>query len=396
MTPAVGERTRRTVRNGSPRNDLITSAYVDGNGAVFPRVLDLYVLPGSRVADVTYGQGAFWREVPPDRYDVLATDIEMGVDCRDLPYSDGSLDCVVLDPPYMHSPGGSAHASGHAPMERYYRNNAQQTGAKYHEAVTALYFEAAGEAWRVLRDRGVLIVKCQDEVCSNRQRLTHVEIIRDYESRGFVLEDLFVVVRTNRPGVSRAVRQVHARKNHSYFLVFWKRTRGSLWEAPVSAIDLFVQVVKSKATEEKWVDSPFVGYRALGNTTRGEVGEEFVRQYLGQFGIKATRPGSRVTKTDLVVNGRKIEVKTASEDVGGKLQFNHVRYDRDYEFLLCLGVLPQGLVFDLWSKGDLAEGKAGTLVRMAEGQSVTFKLTLSPDSMRPIETLPGAIRDLGA
>lgn len=367
---------------------------MDGNGGVFPRVLSLYVLPGSRVADVTYGQGAFWRDVPAGLYDVLATDLQTGVDCRELPYSDGSLDCVVLDPPYMHSPGGSAHASGHAPMERYYRNNEATSGAKYHEAVTALYFEAGAEAWRVLRDRGVLIVKCQDEVCSNRQRLTHVEVIQDYERRGFVLEDLFVVVRTNRPGVSRTVRQVHARKNHSYFLVFWKQTRGSLWEAPVSAIDLFVRVLKSKAKAGKWTESPFAGYRTLGNTTRGEVGEEFVRQYLRQFEIDATRPGSRVAKTDLVVNGRKVEVKTASEDTGGKLQFNHVRYDRDYEYLLCLGVLPQGLVFDLWSKGDLAEGKAGTLVRMAEGQSVTFKLTLSPDSMWAIEALPGAIRDL--
>ncbi len=89
-----------------------------------------------------------------------------------------------------------------------------------------------------------------------------------------------------------------------------------------------------------------------------------------------------------------MEVKTASEDVGGKLQFNHVRLDRDYQYLLCLGVLPQGLVFDLWRKGDLAEGRAGTLVRMAEGQSVTFKLTLSPESMRPIEELPEAMRGL--
>ena len=37
-----------------------------------------------------------------------------------------------------------------------------------------------------------------------------------------VFPDLFVVVRTNKPGVSRMLRQVHARKNHSYFLVFRK------------------------------------------------------------------------------------------------------------------------------------------------------------------------------
>ena len=138
----------------------------------------------------------------------------------DLPYEDHSLDCVVIDPPYMHSPGGTAHSSSsHRAFERHYRNNGtgNQTGAKYHEAVLELYQQAGLEAYRVLRDRGVCIVKCQDEVCSNRQRFTHVEIMRDYEQMGFTSEDLFVVVRQNRPGVSRTKRQVHARKNHSYF-----------------------------------------------------------------------------------------------------------------------------------------------------------------------------------
>lgn len=384
----------RVVANGSPRNDLIQSAHVDGNGGVFPRVLDLYVLPGSRVADVTYGKGAFWREVPDGRYQLLASDILTGVDCRALPYADGSLDCVVLDPPYMHSPGGTAHASGHAPMERYYGNNrAGSDGPKYHEAVTALYFAAGAEAWRVLRNRGVLIVKCQDEVCSNRQRLTHVEIIQDYEDRGFVLEDLFVVVRTNRPGVSRVRRQVHARKNHSYFLVFWKRERGGLWEAPVTASDLFLDVVRETARHGKWEDSPFLDYRKAPNTTRGTIGEEFIRRYLIQFGMDARRPGSRVSKTDLLVGDKRIEVKTASEDVGGTLQFNHLRHDRDYDLLLCFGVCVDRLVFGLWTKGEVAEKKAGTLVRMAEGQSVTFKLTKHPDALHPIEDLPSALRE---
>lgn len=199
------------------------SASTGGNDAVFPGILRLYVGEGSRIADVTYGRGVFWRNVPPGLYDVLATDISTGTDCRDLPYGDGALDCVVLDPPYMHSPDGTAHGT-HAAFERHYRNNGlgSQTGSKYHQAVLDLYAEAGGEAHRVLRDGGVLVVKCQDEVCANRQRFTHVELMEIYRRMGFVAEDMFVVVRQNRPGVSRMVRQVHARKNHSYFLVFWK------------------------------------------------------------------------------------------------------------------------------------------------------------------------------
>ncbi len=232
--PDRQDKEKRRVRNGEATNDLIFSAYADGNDRIFPRVLGLYVSPGSVVADVTFGKGVFWRHVPEDRYEVLASDIQTGVDCRDLPYEDGEIDCVVLDPPYMHSPGGTAHGS-QPPFEDHYRNNGSgnRTGGKYHEAVLDLYREGGEEAYRVLRDKGVLIVKCQDEVCSNRQRFTHVEIIQMYEGMGYVAEDLFVAARNNRPGVSRTVRQVHARKNHSYFLVFWKRgeTKG-IWEPP--------------------------------------------------------------------------------------------------------------------------------------------------------------------
>lgn len=126
------------------------------------------------------------------------------------------------------------HTAAHDAFERHYRNNGtgNRTIRKYHEAVLALYEDAGAEAYRVLRDKGVLIVKCQDEVCSNRQRFTHVEIMQAYGRIGFVAEDLFVVTRQNRPGVSRVIKQVHARKNHSYFLVFWKREGSGVWEPP--------------------------------------------------------------------------------------------------------------------------------------------------------------------
>lgn len=220
-------RRRRIVKNGRPSNDLVLSAGTGGNDSVFPGILRLYVRPGGTVADVTYGRGVFWKNVPRGLYDVRATDIATGTDCRSLPYGDGEIDCVVLDPPYMHSPGGTAH-SAHPAFERHYRNNGSggQAGSRYHQAVIDLYAEAC----RVLRDGGVLIAKCQDEVCANRQRFTHVELMEAYGRMGLVAEDLFVVVRRNRPGVSRMVRQVHARKNHSYFLVLWKRgAAGGVW-----------------------------------------------------------------------------------------------------------------------------------------------------------------------
>ncbi|MFY9234853.1 MAG: DNA methyltransferase [Fimbriimonadaceae bacterium] len=235
-TKTHSRKTNRKAPDGIATNELVHSARVGTNDELFPLVLGLYVAEGSTVADVTFGRGVFWKGVEPGRYHLLPSDISTGVDCRSLPYESGSIDCVVLDPPYMHTPGGSAHV-GHQNYENYYKNNGSTNGhdLKYHEAILDLYYKAGLEAWRVLGANGIFIVKCQDEVCANLQRLTHVELIQEFQKQGFATEDLFVLVRRNKPGVSRVIRQIHARKNHSYFLVFRKPKGKTRWTGPALA-----------------------------------------------------------------------------------------------------------------------------------------------------------------
>jgi hypothetical protein len=224
---------QRRVQNGVTTSDVVMSAFVAGNAEVFPHVLALHVPVGSTVADITFSKGVFWKNVDLGNYSLLPTDIKTGVDCRKLPYDAESLDCVVFDPPYMeglfrkktsHMAGSGTHA---AFRENYSDSTAStEDGPKWHGAVLDLYFKTAKEAHRVLKPNGVFIVKCQDEVSANRQNLTHVEIINEYESQGFYTKDLFIVVRQNRPVVATLNKQVHARKNHSYFLVFIKIPAG--------------------------------------------------------------------------------------------------------------------------------------------------------------------------
>ena len=135
---------------------------------------------------------------------------------------------------------------------------------------------------------------------------------------------------------------------------------------------------------------PLIGYRMLGNTNRGEIGEEFVRRYLASHGVDAGN-GGRTSETDIRIDHLRFEVKTASLGAGGTFQFNHVRLDRQYDYLLCLGICPHRVVFNMWRKGAVAESRAGTLVRMAEGQAVTYKLTKRLSEMDEIERLPGKI-----
>lgn len=221
----MNKKNKRT-QSGKSTSDLTFSSHRLNNEDVFPKILSLHVQKNSVVADVTYGKGVFWKKVPKNHYKLLSSDIKTGVDCRNLPYKNNSIDVVILDPPYMeglyrksktHLAGDGTHS---AFREHYSDGKVTSGGPKYHNAVLDLYYKAGLEAKRVLKRDGVLIVKCQDEVSSNKQHLTHVEIINEYQGYGFYTKDLFVVTRTNKPGVSRLIKQVHARKNHSYFLVF--------------------------------------------------------------------------------------------------------------------------------------------------------------------------------
>lgn len=227
----IPEKGKRKSPDGVPTSDLIVSAYVGTNAEVFPNVLKLHVPEGSVVADVTYGKGIFWKNIDKDKYVLKATDIKNGIDCRELPYEDGSLDAVILDPPYMeglyrksesHLAGSGTHKAFRTTYSNGETTEYVEGKPKYHDAVVAFYYAAGREARRVLKENGILIVKCQDEVSANTQRLTHVEIITRFEEYGFYAKDLFIVVRANKPGVSRLIRQEHARKNHSYFIVFIK------------------------------------------------------------------------------------------------------------------------------------------------------------------------------
>lgn len=242
--------TRRRVQRGEASSEVTPSAYVGGNERLFPQVLHLHVPQGSTVADVTFGRGVFWKNVDRTKYVVKASDlcldadiagvfpdldIETGVDFGNLPYASASIDAIVLDPPYMegfYRDNASARAGQgtHSSFQRAYSSGKetqlQSSGTSgrlaWQDRVVDSYLRGAAEAHRVLKTEGVLIVKCQDAVSANLQRLAHIEIITALEHMGFYCKDIFVLVRPAKASVSRVITQVHARKNHSYFLVFVK------------------------------------------------------------------------------------------------------------------------------------------------------------------------------
>lgn len=189
--------------------DPILTCLAGSNADLFPVALRMYVKPGARIADVTYGKGVFWRNVPASEYDLHASDIMTGTDCRRLPHEDNTFDAVVLDPPYMN--GGSGVK---ASINKCYNN----AGNMCHENVVALYLAGILEARRVLVRNGVLFIKCQPAVADHKQKLTHVQIMTVLPMIGFLVEDEFILHQTVVP-LMRHRKQQHARKNHSYLLV---------------------------------------------------------------------------------------------------------------------------------------------------------------------------------
>jgi hypothetical protein len=219
-------RSRKTERNVSPppgRENPSTGVYTSvwGDSAdVIERVAALYFKPGDEIADLTYGKGAFWRKIDTAQYEFYPSDVitcpQALYDVRELPYRDDSFDVDVLDLPFSHNPGRCS-------FESNYRN-VETTEGLNHDGIMQLYEAGMTEAMRILKPNGLLLLKCQDEIESGKQRWSHIEVYEIAKRLGMVVQDLFVMTQKHDPMIQRP-DQKHARKNHSFFWLFKKCKR---------------------------------------------------------------------------------------------------------------------------------------------------------------------------
>ncbi|MBD0864665.1 MAG: hypothetical protein GDA36_03180 [Rhodobacteraceae bacterium] len=129
---------------------------------------------------------------------------------------------------------------------------------------------------------------------------------------------------------------------------------------------------------------------AIPNTKVGDVGQDFVEVLCCECGLECAFPekddGTRRRQNpwDIRIEGTTFELKNAREDVSGSFQFNHIRYHRPYDALLCIGIAPSRIHVGAWSKADVVTGGAGSLVSMEKGANASYKLTKRPDQLLPI------------
>lgn len=192
------------------------------NGHLIADVARLYLRPDDLVLDPTWGRGKWWTRYQPARlirHDLHTLD---GVDFRNLPEANGSFDVVAFDPPYVAMGGRTTSGLGQM-MDAYGMRDAPATPQQLWKVIV----DGLDEINRVLKPRGLLLMKCQDYVWSGRlQPVTYwaIDMQAFYDCE---LVDRFEHVTkprpqptTNRDGTPR--RQVHARRNLSTLLVFRK------------------------------------------------------------------------------------------------------------------------------------------------------------------------------
>lgn len=198
---------------------LVTSVGYDQD-EMLRDILQLHIPSGRIDVDMTYGYGGFYNRIerPLHCFDLDPKKPEaMKADSRALPLPDACVKSVMFDPPFV--------VTNHVGSEEYLMGQ-KYGGYRTQEEMMEHYGSSIREALRILRPNGILIVKCQDQVSGRRNFSVQRMVMNMAEECGFRWVDVFILIARNR-FIGSFKKQSHARKFHSYFLVFRKKRGGA-------------------------------------------------------------------------------------------------------------------------------------------------------------------------
>lgn len=169
-------------------------------------------------ADLTFGNGQFWKEIekPLNRFDIddSLPDLTAACSSTQTPLDDHSVGSCMFDPPFLTYVRAGREGNGNMAMAKRF------SGYWRYDELAEHYQQTAKEAGRIIKKKGVFVVKCQDIIHNHKMHCTHANMIQ-WCSEWFRLKDLFILPAKHRmPSPNRAGSQKHARIFHSYFLVF--------------------------------------------------------------------------------------------------------------------------------------------------------------------------------
>ena len=191
---------------------------------IINNIIKLHIDSGVIDCDPTYSTGVFYKKNkikdPNLKFDIYPqSDDVIESDSRNLPLDDSSINSIMFDPPFVVSKGPSLKKNKKG-------SNIISSRFSSYESIKELwsyYKESLIEFYRILKDDGVLIFKCQDTVSGGKNYFSHVFVMNKALETGFYPKDLFILNAKSRLISGNMKNQQHARKFHSYFWVFKKR-----------------------------------------------------------------------------------------------------------------------------------------------------------------------------
>jgi len=197
--------------------EVIRSLY-NNQFKILNSILNLHLEENTFEVDLTYGNGGFYKKgipQPTHRLDIDNTleNITKACNSNNTNLKSDSVKSVVFDPPFLTYIKKQRTGNSNMVMSRRF------SGYWTSDELADHYKSSIKEAGRILKHKGILVIKCQDIVHNHKLFCTHAHILQ-WSSEWFRLKDLFIQAATHRmPAPNRKGTQKHARIYHSYWIV---------------------------------------------------------------------------------------------------------------------------------------------------------------------------------
>jgi SAM-dependent methyltransferase len=202
----------------------LPSVWYGDDSELLERLLDFYPRKKPRrILDSTVNAGRFWNG---SKRPIIGLDLDpryrpsLVADNTAMPFRNAWFDVVVYDPPHIPNQGKDNQ------KDFGRRFGLVLSSAKENQyTFTHTFPPFLKEAYRVIKEEGILLAKITDYVHHHRYQWAHIELISAACRAGFTPCDCIVKIRKS-PIIDPKWKTAHlSRRQHCYWLIFRKSTK---------------------------------------------------------------------------------------------------------------------------------------------------------------------------
>lgn len=199
----------------------LPSVWEGDDSELLERMLEFYPRKRPRkILDATVNGGRFWRG---SKRSVIGLDIDpkhrpsIVADNTTMPFKNGSFDAVIYDPPHVPNQGKDNLKDFSTRFGLVLKSPKEQKYSFAH-----MYPPFVQEAYRILKEEGVLFCKVSDYIHHHQYHWAHIDLIQAAKDIGFRPCDCIIKARKGPIIDPRWKNAHHSRRQHSYWLIFRK------------------------------------------------------------------------------------------------------------------------------------------------------------------------------